>query len=409
MSETRVLHFEQFVKAPPEEALRAFTHPTALRDWLCQAALSEARVGGGISLHWHDGTFTSGTFKRINSPAGLAFSWNGYRDPGESLVTVSCAAQDGGTLVTLDHQVGSGAEWDKTAQGLSKHWPEMLENMQSLVETGIDLRQARRPRLGIIYDEFNAEKAAQLGTPVNEGVLLHGTAENSGAQAAGLLKDDVLVSLNGVPLRDPNSFDVALAGLKAGDRPAVEYYRGAQKVTVPLELGSFPTAELPASPAELVAQVRETFKRVSGEMSALLAGLSDEQAGRRPSEKEWSPKQMVAHFILCDRDIQSWVANMIMDNEVPNSLQFQPNVDERLDALVARLGSLDALMGEMALANGETCALLAALPEKFTHQRKHLYRRVAEWMLEVFPSHFDDEHGDQFKRTVEAVKGSIAV
>ena len=123
MPESRVLHFERFVNALPEDVLRAFTHPTALRDWLSNSASSERRVGNqphvgsSINLRWNDGHFVCGTVTRLDLPNQLAFTWNGYREPGESLVTVSCTAQDGGTLVKLDHQVGGGAEWSETAAG----------------------------------------------------------------------------------------------------------------------------------------------------------------------------------------------------------------------------------------------------------------------------------------------------
>jgi len=412
MPETRTLHFEQFVQAPPEDILRAFTHPTALRDWLCDIACGEgrvgspARVGGSITLRWNDGHFVCGRYTRLDPPHGLAFTWNGYHEPGESTVEVTCSAQDGGTRVALDHRVGSGPEWDEMAESLRAHWPEMLENLQSLVETGIDLRVARRPRLGIWYDEFTAEKAAALGVPVKEGVLLEGTGENTGARAAGLLKDDVLVSLNGVALRDPSSFEQALKGLKAGDRPHVEYYRGGAKQAVALELGKFPIPELPASPDELAEQAGQTQLRTNAEMRKLFGGLIDAQAAQRPAEKEWSVKELVAHFILCERDIQSWTANMLMDNDVPDSLMFQPNVDERIGALVARLGSLKALMAELELAEGETRALLKALPEEFTVRRKHLYRRIAQWIQEVLPAHIDEEHHEQIEKAVEAAKGN---
>ena len=135
-----------------------------------------------------------------------------------------------------------------------------------------------------------------------------GRAENTGARAAGLVKDDVLVSLNGVKLVDPTSFDQALRGLKAGDKPIVEYYRGAEKHTTPLELGSFPIPELPASPAELAAKVREIYQQLNRSISELIQDLSEEQAGKRPAEKEWSAKELIGHFILCERDYQSWVA-----------------------------------------------------------------------------------------------------
>jgi hypothetical protein len=94
---------------------------------------------------------------------------------------------------------------------------------------------------------------------------------------------------------------------------------------------------------------------------------------------------------------------MLRDNEVDEDLQFRPNVDERLTALMARYSTRQALLDELALAQEETCVLLAALPQTFTHWRKHFYRRLALWAGEYLAGHLDDEHAEQLKRTIAAV------
>jgi hypothetical protein len=288
---------------------------------------------------------------------------------------------------------------------LERFWHDALENLASVIETGVDLRFARRPRLGIAMDEFTPEKAQRLGVPVSQGVLIAGTAPGSGAEAAGILKDDVLVSMNGVPLADYNSFPSALEGLKAGDSPTVAYYRGPQRFEVPLRLGKFPIPEFPASGRELAAKVRELDAEVSRAMRELLAGLSEEQASRRPASEEWSAKEMVGHFILTERDFQGWAADMLNDIPVEDSLLFRPNVTIRIDALIDRLRTLPALLDELALAKEETAALLEKLPESFTLNRKHLYRRLAQWEIEYVPAHYQDEHLEQFKTIIQAATG----
>ena len=64
------------VRGTPVEAFRAFTHPTALRDWLCQAAEVEARPGGRLYLAWADGHSARGTFSTVEPGKRLAFSWD---------------------------------------------------------------------------------------------------------------------------------------------------------------------------------------------------------------------------------------------------------------------------------------------------------------------------------------------
>jgi uncharacterized protein YndB with AHSA1/START domain len=41
---TQTLKFKRTISASPAEVFRAFTHPTALRDWLSNAAQADART-----------------------------------------------------------------------------------------------------------------------------------------------------------------------------------------------------------------------------------------------------------------------------------------------------------------------------------------------------------------------------
>jgi hypothetical protein len=104
-----------------------------------------------------------------------------------------------------------------------------------------------------------------------------------------------------------------------------------------------------------------------------------------------------------ERDFQSWVADMLNDTPVEDFLAMRPNVTERLRAAVARFQTVPALLSELKQSQAETFSLLAALTPKFM-ARRHLYRRVAQWMLEVVPTHFREEHGDQLKTAIEAAK-----
>lgn len=402
MPDSGSLTFTRTVHAPLEEVFRAFTHPTALRDWLSNAASCEQRKGGHVFLQWNDGYYASGAFTQYNAPHHLAFTWDAYLEPGVMEVTVTLTRQNGDVQVKIVHGgLGEGPQWADTRASVEHAWPESLENLQSLLEDGIDLRHARRPRLGIFMNEFSAEAAKRIAAPVGEGILLEGTAEGSGAQTAGLKKDDLLVSLNGVPLTHINSFDLALKGLKAGDKPLVEFYRAGDKHRVALELGHFPIPELPASPADLANTMRERYRKIDETFANLVRGLSEEQAGKQPAPEEWSVKHLIGHFVLMERDFQSWVADMLHDNVIEDYLQYRPNSTERIDALIARFGSLPHLLGELSLAEGESCALIERLPELFTTHRKHLYRRVAQWELEVVSGHYESEHAEQWTKTIE--------
>ena len=232
------------------------------------------------------------------------------------------------------------------------------------------------------------------GVPAKAGIRLEGTAEGTGAQAAGLQKDDVIVKFGGKTAVDFVTLNNALQGRQAGDKVKVVFYRGAEKRTVTMELGARPMPEWPATAAELADLVRKNYAEINGEVDKLVGGLSEAEAGYHPAPDAWSIKELAAHFIACERDFQSWVADMLNDNVAGDSLEFRPNVTERLRVMVERFGTLDALTQELKHSQAETAALLAALPDTFV-ARKHLYRRVAEWMLQYVPVHYREEHWGQ--------------
>ena len=97
---------------------------------------------------------------------------------------------------------------------------------------------------------------------------------------------------------------------------------------------------------------------------------------------------------------------MLNDNTVGDSLEFRPNVTPRLAAIVARYPTLPALLAELKAAGDETAALLAALPPEFV-ARRHMYQRVAGWIMGVVPSHLPDEHAGQLQSTLDAARRAL--
>ena len=402
-----VLTLKQSINLPPAEVYRAFIHATALRDWLCDAAQTEARKGGRLYLWWNSGVYASGIYTALEPGKKMAWVWHHSREPESTQIRVSFAPaqSEGSTLVTLKHTVGSSTRWKAIIPAAQAAWESALENLRSVLETGVDLREARLPRLGILIGDFNAQIAAQLGVPAQVGIRLEGTAEETGARAAGLQKDDVIVRLSGKKAVDLPTLHNALQGHQAGDKVKVVFYRGGEKKLVTLQLGARPMPELPATAAELAEVVRKNYADINPDLAKLFDGLSESEATHRPAPDAWSIKEMVAHFIACERDFQSWVADMLNDNVVGDSLEFRPNVTERLRVMVERFGTLAALMEELDHSQAETAALLAALPDAFV-ARKPLYRRVAGWMMLYVPIHYREEHWGQMQVTIQSAKNA---
>ncbi len=401
--ETRMITFERMVSAPPTEVYRAFVKPAALRDWLCNAAQTDAREGGRLYLWWNDGSYVNGTFTRLVPGRQLEFTWHGSNEPAPTRVQVTIAPQAECTLVSLIHQgIGATEVWADTGRSLEEGWPDYLENLQSLLETGVDLREARRPFLGFAGGEpLDAGLAARLGVPASAGIVVAGVFPGSGLEAAGMRKDDVIVSLDGGPVPGWEEVGAVLQRRRAGDQIELLFYREGQRQSATVTLsGRPPQPEAPPSAAALAEATRAAYAQLDGELAACLDGVSEEAAGHHPASGEWSAKESIAHLIACERDFQAWIAAMLLDLEVEDSLEYRPNVLPRLAALVAERGDVPALLAELRHSAAETAALLAALPDEFVG-RKHQYRRISYWATDALPEHAR-EHMAQMREALAA-------
>ncbi|MBI5349068.1 MAG: SRPBCC domain-containing protein, partial [Chloroflexi bacterium] len=304
---TKTLKFKLHINVPISEVYRAFAHQTLWQDWFSDTCQCEPRVGGRLYWYWREGFYALGTYTALEPHKKIAFTWDGKGEPAPTKVQITLNEKDGGTTVTLSHSgIGSGGKWKQTIKDIENGWNESLENLKSVLEEGIDLRTARLPRLGIFIGDFNVEIAQKIGVPVQAGVRLEGTAENSGARAAGLQKDDVMVKFAGKTMKTPNDLAPALQGKLAGDKVPVMFYRGGEKKTVLLELSKRPLLQPPANPAEFVELAKKNAAKVGDEIAKLLEGVTEAQAEVRPAPEEWNIKELIAHIICTERDLQSW-------------------------------------------------------------------------------------------------------
>jgi uncharacterized protein YndB with AHSA1/START domain len=376
---------EQFVRVPPALAYRAFTNATALREWLCDVATVAPHVGGRIYLWWNGDFYSSGHYLALEPEKKVSFRWFANIDPAPSEITVTFQAQDGGTLVRMDHTVPEGEGWPERAGGFRQEWQRSLPNLASVLETGIDRRIADRPMLGILPGDFTPEQASHLGVPVTEGARLDGVVDGMGAQKAGLQKDDVIILLNSKALNnDATSFPAALAGKKGGDPVEVVFYRGPEKHTVTMELTKRPIAEVPFDPAELAAQARLKYEAAFEALTKCFVGVSDAVAITRPAPNEWSALDTLAHILQGERGLQFFITDLVGGYERIGD-DWGGNLDAHSRATVAAYPTVIDMLNALERANEETLLLAANLPAEFV-ANKGSYYRVGNFLL------FNDTH-----------------
>lgn len=269
MPKAQILTFKRTVKASPAEVYRAFTNSTALRDWFSDGALSEPRKGGRVYFWWNDGYYASGEFAGLTAGKKVGFTWRGKDDPDATRVLVSLTGKSEGTTVTVTHSgFGSGRAWAKAAKEIAGGWGYALENLQSVLETGHDLRFTMRPMLGVSGgDEITPGLAAQDKLPTETGVRLNGAVDGMGAQAAGLQKGDIIVGIGGKKVLGWTSLIAALQSHRAEDKVKVVYYRGGKKETATMELSRRPLPEVPDTAQGLAEFARKMYADLDAQLA----------------------------------------------------------------------------------------------------------------------------------------------
>ena len=365
---------ETFVNAPAKLAYRAFTNSTALREWLCDVATVEKHPNGRMYLWWRGDFYSSGHYLELDDNKCVKFRWYSNIDPAPTDVTVSLMEKDGGTLVRMDHDIPDDPSWSEKGETFRQNWDESLQNLKSVLETGVDLRISTRPMLGIAPGDFTEEQALALGVPVREGLRLDGLVDGMGAQRAGLQKDDVIVEMAGHPVRsDATSLPNAIAGKKAGDTIEVIFYRGPEKKTINMELSKRPMPDIPFEPAKLAKQARELYETALAELEKCFEGYSDEQAMTRPDPKEWSALEIVAHLVQNERFNSIFLTSLIDGYELIAD-GFGSNVTPQVQATVKANPSIQLMLDMLRRTVEEVLAYAELIPEDFTMNRGSYYR-----------------------------------
>jgi uncharacterized protein YndB with AHSA1/START domain len=403
MSSKRKIRKNVVIETTPEAAFEAVTHASELREWFSDEAWTAVRPGGRYDVRWNQGYRADGRFTKLDPPRRATITWHGTGEPGETKIKFKVKPVEEGTKVTVIHSgFGAGDEWDKAVAQSEKGWHAGLENLKSTLETGVDLRSARQPFLGISFDVLNAERADKEGIAAEEGIYVLSTVEDSGARAAGLRQGDVIVALGGIDSSGYEELGAALRAHTAGDVVDVDLVRGQERETVQVTLGSRPQVEVPETAAELADLLAEQQKEVDQELMAAVEGLSDEEAEQRPAEGEWSVKQVLAHLSSGERGFHNLLVNWAVNGWLDGGPIGADAVPGQLAAVLAVTPTLEGLLDRVFTDEAETVALLRGLPEE-TVAHKARYRRIGEAVL--YGLNHTREHVEQIKVAIEAVRG----
>ena len=128
----------------------------------------------------------------------------------------------------------------------------------------------QRPWLGAKLQVLNSEIAENLGLKRPAGALVASVVNGSPAARAGLRTGDVIISVDGQAVDDPNAFDYRFATRPLGGQAQLTAIRGGKEIKLPVALQSAP--DTPRQ--EITIQSRSPFS--GAKVSNLSPALADE-------------------------------------------------------------------------------------------------------------------------------------
>jgi hypothetical protein len=389
---TRTITQQCVVNAAPDVVAAAIASPHGLSAWLCDSARSEKKADGRLALQWHDGRQSTGRWTIYEPPERLG--WHSQDDIGgpEHTVTFELSPEGDGTKVTASE----GDVPDGGAEAVTAQWNQTLDDLKLFVEQGLNGRELRQPMLGIMPEEVDAEGAAKIGVPVESGMRISGLVDDGAAKGVGMLENDVIVAIDDNDISDWPSLGSALRAHQAGDTVNVKFWRGNEEHHQPVTLKPRDVPDLP----DTVDGIKEMISAYTADTLAkyedLLAGVTDEEAGKKPAEGEWSAKEVLVHLSLSERYGYDWLLRTAGDGQ---PLDWPGEVEELLHTAMADrpLAELHARLKEDMRDAEDLC--MAILDDDPSTWIKRSVAMNAFWG----PMHIDD-HIAQIKAAIEAAR-----
>jgi len=136
MTTDLMLKLTKLIPAAPERVFDAWLDPEQIAKFMItgpgtgiKSAETEAKVGGSYRIvmtndmgevpHW-------GTYREIERPSRLVFTWNSPHASPDSLVTLTFEPEGDGTLLTLTHDKFPS---DESREGHNQGWSGILESL----------------------------------------------------------------------------------------------------------------------------------------------------------------------------------------------------------------------------------------------------------------------------------------
>ena len=149
----------------------------------------------------------------------------------------------GGPLLNTDGEVvGINTAIIPYAQGIGFAIPVSVaqRNLDDLITLG----KVRRSWLGVYIQQVTPEIAEQFDLKEAEGVLVGDVIEDSPAEKSGLVRGDVIISVNDIEVNTPQELQDAIRALEIGERAELTVKRKGRESTIMVDIAEMPTDEV---------------------------------------------------------------------------------------------------------------------------------------------------------------------
>jgi len=190
--------------------------------------------------------------RQIDAPSGFSISnviqTDASINPGNSGGPLLDAQ---GRVIGINSQIATGGGQGSVGIGFAVPVNTAKDLLPEL-RAGEEIERAY---LGVSMAPVNEDLANEADLPVDSGALVESVEDGTPAERAGLRGSeidelsgdlsqagDLIVAIDGEPVRSPDDVVSAVAGKQPGDTVELEIYRGDDKRTVSVELGERPAA-----------------------------------------------------------------------------------------------------------------------------------------------------------------------
>ncbi len=377
------------VRHPPIEVWHALTRPGYLSYWIADHAEIDLRVGGVFNLHVGPQVELRTRIERLVEGRRLVLRPTNRGDDARiEIDLIKLASAE--TRVCVDHPDPEHAA----------AWHEALENLRSVWETGVDMREARRGVLGVEVDDVSEADRPVRGVPEGVGARLTAVLATGPADSAGLRRGDIIVAMEGAPIRNSRDCVQRVQELRPGAMVRVDSVRDGERRTVEVTLGERAGRKDPAPPQiEVLRVVRAAIEAADNSLAEAVQDLSDASAYRPEAPGKWSVAQVLAHISVSERMLQCWLDEAIRGG--------RPVLDSescvagwKMGAVLSDRPRLEDLLARVRRDEAETLALLEGVPAEVV-AFKARWARIAHIALDLH-AHSSD-HLAQIARIREAI------